>query len=90
MCAAIAPFDGAETVVAQEGIEKADRTLFLASVAQSGGERIAPRQQVFDGDRMLAINAYRNRHLRPDDVVVPGFICTLDILNVVLAHDRIE
>lgn len=57
VCAAIAPFDGTETVVAQEGVEKTDCCAALASVAKSGRGRIAARQQVSDGDRMLPINS---------------------------------
>ena len=61
MCAAVAPFDGTETVIAQKGVEKTDRSAALASVAEIGRERIAARKQVSDGNRMLPINAYRKR-----------------------------
>ena len=90
MHTAVAPIDDTETVPAQEGIEQTDRSTALASVAKIGRNRIAARQHVSDGERVLPIDPHGERDITPDDVVVPGSIAGTDVADEVLARGRIE
>jgi hypothetical protein len=56
--------------VAEERIENADRSSSLRPVAEVGIRRIAARPQVLDRDRMLAMNAHRERRFCARDVIV--------------------
>src|SRR5438552_18820700 len=65
-----APLYGAESVVTEIGVEDADGAPGLRRVAKVGEGRVAARPHVFERDRVLAVDAHRERRIRAEKIVV--------------------
>src|SRR2546428_2726508 len=89
-CGSSAPLDRAEPVVAEVGVEDADGTPDLRRVAKVGKGCIAARPNVFERDRVLAIDAQRERRIRAQDVVVSSRAGRTEPAHEIFASEQIE
>lgn len=85
-----APIDVAEPVLAEPGVENADRSSALRPGPQVGKERIAAVSEVFDRDCMPALDAQRLRRVQADDIVTAPAVGGSDVGHKVFARGQIE
>ena len=68
------PIGVAETVLAEPGVENADRSSALRRGPEVGKVRIAAVSQILDRDCMPALDAQRIGCVHADDIVTPSAI----------------
>ena len=56
--------------MAEQRIENADRAAGLLTLAERCESRVAMRHQLFNGDRMLFVDAHGKRRIAAEDIVV--------------------